>query len=89
MLISETVTTVILVVVGLFTTAALYFGLLGMLGWIDVVRCASCHHLCLSFSDGPPHQCRRCRHPAHLHALALVRTGRHGDRQAPFPATRS
>ena len=40
----EGVTVVLMVGVGVLTTAALYVGLVGMLGGFYIVRCASCSH---------------------------------------------
>ena len=44
MTLDEGVTVVLMVGVGVLTTAALYVGLVGMLGGFYIVRCASCSH---------------------------------------------
>jgi hypothetical protein len=69
MLVSETITTIALIAVGLFTIASLYIGLLGMLGAISIGRCAMCGHVSMSLTGQPAHQCRRCRHRAHIYGI--------------------
>ncbi|MBE1552160.1 hypothetical protein GGC64_006247 [Mycobacterium sp. OAS707] len=59
----ELITAFFLVIVGLFTTAALYLGLVGMLGGLYLVRCQSCRHLTLH--SGPARSCPHCQHSAH------------------------
>jgi hypothetical protein len=55
------------------TTAALYYGLLGMIGMFFIVRCASCGHLTSSSADRPEPSCAFCRHPILLHPLRALR----------------
>jgi hypothetical protein len=68
----EALTVILIVVVGALTTAALYVGLLGMLGAIDIVRCDSCNHLTLSPTQRLRHYCIRCRHPLLLHPARAI-----------------
>lgn len=53
-------------------TAAIYIGLLGMMGQFYVRRCASCKHFMFAFTDQPQHSCARRRHPVLLHPLHAV-----------------
>lgn len=73
MTLDEGVTVVLMVGVGVLATAALYVGLVGMLGGFYIVRCASCGHWTFSPADRPRHSCPRCRHPALLHPLRAIR----------------
>jgi hypothetical protein len=69
----EGITVVLMVGVGALTTAALYVGLVGMLGGFYIVRCASCNHWIFSPADRPRQSCTRCRRSALLHPLRAVR----------------
>lgn len=69
---SELLTVALIVFVGMIDTAALYVGLLGLLGGLYFLRCASCDHLAFSFTDGPRDSCPYCRHPLLLHPLHTV-----------------
>jgi hypothetical protein len=57
----EVLTIVFIVVVGAFTTAALYAGVAGMLGGLYIVRCSACDHFTFSFAPHPQ-SCHHCRH---------------------------
>jgi hypothetical protein len=70
---SEAVTIAFIILVGCITTAALYVGLLGLLGAIHVVDCRSCHHQTFSFGNQPSRSCPQCRHPLLLHPLRFMR----------------
>ena len=65
----EVITVLLLVLVGIIASGALYLGLLGMLGGVSIVRCVSCRHFTFTFSDGPSPSCAQCRHPRLLHPL--------------------
>ena len=49
----EFLTVALVVVLAAATTAAIYYGLLGMIGQFFIVRCASCGHLTTSAADSP------------------------------------
>ena len=80
---AEVITALLIVAVGVLTTAALYVGLMGMLGGLYVVRCPSCAHWTFSLNDTPERDCRHCRHPMLLHPLRTVSSSR------PVPVTHS
>ena len=73
----EFLTVALVVVLAAATTAAIYYGLLGMIGQFFIVRCASCGHLTTSAADAPASSCLRCRHPALLHPAHLLHPHRH------------
>ncbi len=73
MTLDQGVTVLLMVGVGVLTTAALYVGLVGMLGGFYIVRCASCSHWTFSAVDRPPRSCARCRHPTLRHPLRAIR----------------
>ncbi|KAA0081754.1 hypothetical protein CIW52_18665 [Mycolicibacterium sp. P9-64] len=68
----EMLTLAVIVVLAAATTAAIYYGLLGMVGSFYVVRCASCGHLASSAVDQPQPSCWRCRHPALRHPMHAI-----------------
>jgi hypothetical protein len=80
---SEVIGVALIVVVGVLTTAALYAGLVGMLGGLYIVRCSACDHFTFSFTPRP-RSCPYCRHPMLLHPLRTIRylgsAERAGDR---------
>ena len=82
--VDELVTVVLIVVVGAVTTAALYLGLLGLLGAVHIVRCASCNHWTFSSADGRPCSCPRCRHLALPHPLHAAGHPRHLKHALPI-----
>lgn len=80
MAIYEVLTVALVVVLATAATAAIYYGLLGMIGLFFIVPCDSCGHLASSSVDHPQPSCWRCRHTALLHPMHTVRMGRrHAD----------
>jgi DNA-directed RNA polymerase subunit RPC12/RpoP len=77
MAVYEVLTVALDVVLAAATTAALYYGLLGMIGQFFVVRCASCGHLTSSSADQQASSCLHCRHPVLLHPMQVLRPRRH------------
>lgn len=67
--VDEFITAGFAVLVGAATTAALYVGLMGMLGAAHVVRCAACNRWTMSGSDRSTQSCPRCDHPVLWHPL--------------------
>lgn len=75
MVMDEFVTAVLGFVVGCATTAALYIGLLGMVGAVHVVRCTACSHWMVSWTDSAA-ICTRCSHPLLWHPVIAMRRRR-------------
>ncbi|SLF47660.1 Uncharacterised protein [Mycobacteroides abscessus subsp. abscessus] len=75
MVMDEFVTVVLGFLVGCATTAALYIGLLGMVGAAHVVRCTACNHWMIS-QTGPVGICTRCSHPLLRHPVRALRRQR-------------
>lgn len=75
MVLDEFVTAVLGFAVGCATTAALYIGLLGMMGAAHVVRCSACSHWMLSWADSVP-ICTRCDRPQLRHPMMALRRRR-------------
>ncbi|MCV7280327.1 hypothetical protein H7J88_11770 [Mycolicibacterium flavescens] len=69
MTILEVVIMVLIAALAAVSVAAIYVGLLNWMGAAFVVRCATCHHLTLSSSNGSRESCVHCRHPALLHPI--------------------
>lgn len=69
----EAATLVLVSVLALAATAAIYLGLLNWMGAFYVVRCAACHHLTTSSENELRGSCPHCRHPALLHPVHAVR----------------
>ncbi|RDH77836.1 hypothetical protein DVS77_13325 [Mycolicibacterium moriokaense] len=65
----EILTFVLIAVIGMATTAAIYLGLLNWVGALYVVRCAACHHLTFASDNAAQNSCPHCRHPVLLHPL--------------------
>lgn len=65
----EVLTMVLIAIIGMATTAAIYLGLLSWAGALFVVRCAACHHLTFSTANGARESCPHCRHPVLTHPL--------------------
>jgi ribosomal protein S27E len=65
----EVLTIVLIAVIGMATTAAIYLGLLNWVGAFFVVRCASCHHLTFASANAAQKSCPHCRHPVLTHPL--------------------
>jgi hypothetical protein len=68
----EVLTIVLIAVVGMATTAAIYLGLLNWAGAFFVVRCAGCHHLTFASANEPQKSCPHCRHPVLTHPLRAL-----------------
>lgn len=75
MIMDEFVTAALGFVVGCATTAALYIGMLGMMGAVHVVRCTACSHWMVSGTDSPA-VCMRCSHPLLWHPVIAMRRRR-------------
>ncbi|CPT72293.1 Uncharacterised protein [Mycobacteroides abscessus subsp. abscessus] len=75
MVMDEFVTAVLGFAVGCAATAALYVGLLGMVGATRVVRCTACSHWMVSWTDSAA-ICTRCRHPLLWHPVIAMRRRR-------------
>jgi hypothetical protein len=73
---SELIAVALLAAVGIITTAMLYLGVTGMLGALYIVRCRRCDHWTFSLRDVPTPSCARCRHPALLHPVQAILSGR-------------
>ena len=69
MTVYEILTVFVIVVLGTFTTAAIYLGLLNWVGAFHVVRCRNCRHLTASTANSPQASCPHCRHPLLMHPL--------------------
>lgn len=69
MTVYQGLTVFLVVVLGTFTTAAIWLGLLNWLGVFHVVRCQKCHHLTASTSRQLQESCPHCRHPILTHPL--------------------
>ncbi|MBV9091294.1 MAG: hypothetical protein JO044_15560 [Mycobacteriaceae bacterium] len=65
----EVLTVVLIAVLALAASAAIYLGVLGLLGGFYFVRCAGCGHLWFSATRLPQPSCAHCRHPLLLHPL--------------------
>ncbi|WP_099025718.1 hypothetical protein [Mycolicibacterium palauense] len=72
MAVYEVLTVFVIVVVGTFTTVAIYLGLLGWMGAFHIVRCRTCHHLTMATANRPQSSCPHCRHPMLTHPLYAV-----------------
>jgi hypothetical protein len=59
----------LIVVVGAFTTIAMWLGLIGWLGGVHLVRCTACRHLTMAIANQPQPSCPHCRHPMLTHPL--------------------
>jgi hypothetical protein len=73
MTVYEVLTLVLIGVLALATTAAIYLGLLNWMGEVFVVRCAACHHLTLGSANQAQPSCPHCRHPVMTHPVYAVR----------------
>ncbi len=65
----EVLTVVLIGVLAIATTAAIYLGLLNWIGAFFVVRCEACHHLTFSSAKTAQKSCPHCRHPVLTHPL--------------------
>ena len=83
MAVYEVLTIALAIVLAALSTAAIYYGLLGMSGQVYSVRCSACHHLTLSWNNEPQPSCPRCRHPMLMHPIRSIS---HPHRRAhPIP----
>ncbi len=69
MTVYEALTVILIVMLALATTVAIYLGLLNWIGGAFVVRCAACHHLTFSAANTPQGSCTHCRHQAIMHPI--------------------
>ncbi|HUO37672.1 MAG TPA: hypothetical protein VMU34_07480 [Mycobacterium sp.] len=65
----EVLTVIITALLALAATAAIYIGVMGLLGGFYFARCAACGHLVFSSTKRPHPSCVHCRHPVLLHPL--------------------
>lgn len=65
----EVLTIILIAVIGLAATAAIYLGLLNWAKAFYVVRCAACHHLTFASANEAQSSCPHCRHPVLTHPL--------------------
>jgi DNA-directed RNA polymerase subunit RPC12/RpoP len=72
MAVYEVLTVILIAVLALGATLAIYIGVIGMLGGFYFVRCADCGHLSLSATKWPRNACAHCRHPVLMHPLHAV-----------------
>ena len=72
MTVYEDLTFALIFVAGAAATAAIYLGALGLLGGLDIVRCASCNHWTLASTDQRQRSCFWCRHTVMTHPLQAV-----------------
>lgn len=68
----EVLTVVLIAVLALAASAAIYIGVIGLLGGFYFVRCAECGHLTFSATKRPQPSCMHCRHPVLMHPLHAV-----------------
>jgi DNA-directed RNA polymerase subunit RPC12/RpoP len=68
----EVLTVILIAVLALGASAAIYLGVLGLLGGFYFVRCAQCGHLTLSATRRPKASCVHCRHPVLMHPFHAV-----------------
>ena len=86
----EVLTITLIAVLGLAATAAIYVGVIGLLGGFYFARCAQCGHLTFSTTKWPTRSCVHCRHPVLMHPLhaahhpSHARDVRVGYRQSPY-----
>lgn len=59
----------LIVVLGTFSTIAIWLGILGWLGVFHVVRCKTCRHLTIATANRLQDSCPHCRHPMLTHPL--------------------
>ena len=68
----EVLTVVLIAVLALAASAAIYIGVIGLMGGFYFVRCAACGHLTFSATKRPRASCVHCRHPVLTHPLHAV-----------------
>lgn len=69
MTVYEVLTVVLITVLAIVATAAIYLGLLNWIGALYVVRCTECHHLAFNSANRPKTSCPHCRHPVLTHPI--------------------
>jgi DNA-directed RNA polymerase subunit RPC12/RpoP len=73
----EALTVILIAMLALAATVAIYIGLIGLLGGLYIVECSQCGHLTFSSTNRPGPSCVHCRHPVLMHPVhAIV----HADR---------
>lgn len=73
MLVVEVVASVLVLTLGVVTTAMLYVGLLGVVGVLRLVRCERCGHLGVTSPGRSLTSCPRCHHHDLRHPLQARR----------------
>lgn len=69
MTVYQVLTIVLVTVLAIAATAAIYLGLLNWIGALYVVRCTECHHLAFNSKNRPRESCPHCRHPILTHPI--------------------
>lgn len=81
MIVLEILGGILVLALGTFATAALYFGMLGAFGAVRLVRCSHCDHWGWTSGTQPLRSCPICRHGKLFHPLVSLR-GFHGRSQS-------
>jgi DNA-directed RNA polymerase subunit RPC12/RpoP len=68
----EALISVLVVVVFILATAALWIGFLGVIGAVRFVRCEECGRIELAPTSVPTRACLRCRHRRLLHPVTSI-----------------
>ena len=68
----EVLTLVLIAVLALAASAAIYIGVIGLMGGFYFVRCVGCGHLTFSATKAPQRSCMHCRHPVLMHPFHAV-----------------
>jgi len=76
MVLADVVIAVLVVALAILTTAALWIGLLAVLGEVGMRRCGRCGHLTV-VSTNRPEACVYCRHAKLFHPAHAWHAGRH------------
>jgi len=80
MTVYEVLTVVLITVLAVAATVAIYLGLLNWIGALYVVRCSECHHLAFNSANRPRVSCPHCRHPVLTHPIhAMHHPGSRSD----------
>lgn len=72
MTVYQVLTIVLITVLAIAATVAIYLGLLNWVGALYVVRCTECHHLAFNSANRPRESCPHCRHPVLTHPIHAV-----------------
>jgi hypothetical protein len=86
MVVVEILVVVLSTLLFIVVVAALWVGLLGVIGAVQFARCDRCGHLGLTSASEPLRACIRCRHGRLLHPVVAVH---HGHVVHHFPFDRS